>query len=151
MLKGRLAKFLKMIWEKKKFKQKITTSKGFVTVGSVFWWTYQTIFFIGVTHVDLIVDLAFQRRTQQHCDIVSPLSEGCIGVLHVHNLFIPVVEVMGSWRQVSGLQFTGVGGKKKKISLEPRYVFFIVIPCWLCTCLWVWDEERSPRSPLLQQ
>lgn len=98
---------------------------------------YQTIgSFIGGTHLDLIIDLAFQRWSQQHCDIVFPLSEGCVGVLHIYNLFIPVVEVMGSSRQISGLQFTGLG-KKKKNSLEPHCVLFILIPCCLCTCLWV--------------
>lgn len=58
---------------------------------------------MGVTHVDLIIDLAFQRWTQQHRHVVFPLSEGGICVLHIHNLFIPVVQVMGSCRQISGL------------------------------------------------
>lgn len=77
-----------------------------------------------LTHVDLIVDFPFQKRTQQFflgvlllgARVLLPLSERRVRVFHILHLLIPVAQVMGSCRQIRRLQLTDASKRKDTIS-----------------------------------
>lgn len=66
-----------------------------------------------LTYMDLITDFSFQKRTQQCIDRVLPLSERSVCVFHIHHLFILVVQVVWSCRQMSRLQLPDVSKRKE--------------------------------------
>lgn len=89
--------------------------------------------------MELIIDSSFQNRTRQRCGRVPPLSERPICVFHIHNLFVLVAQVMGSCREISGLQLANVAKTKEsvsKISFQSLYSlsfhsFFSIPVCGL--------------------
>lgn len=95
-----------------------------------------------LTHIDLIVDFSFQKWPQQRPLRVLPLSERSVCVLHIPRLFILVAQVMGSCRQISRLQLTGVSKRKETIQIQCKWTFTLCYTSSFATsvfptCQWV--------------
>ena len=88
-----------------------------------------------LTHMDLIVDFSLQKWTQQRLVRVLPLSERSVCVLHIPRLFILVVQVMGSRRQIFRLQLTGVSKTKETIQIQLTFTLsHCYFPSFLPVC-----------------
>lgn len=68
--------------------------------------------------MDLVFDFSFQKWTLQDQARVFLLSERSICVLHIGYLFIPVAQVMWSFRQIFRRQLANISKKRGKNMLN---------------------------------